>query len=481
MNQRIDAIIADLARIDPAFKGREAELRTIIMELIEAQPDTKFDAENARRIRERLLNKPSAPKRSPYFPFMQIISNRFVPALALIAVFIGTSAYLVSRDSSSQFAFQQQFTTAGKTAFGTIQPALKGMGGDGNFTPSAMPLATEASPRQMATDSAAGKMMIFPAEYSIYEYTYEGDPLELTESEGTVYKRNRGQTQSVTRDLARMNLGLANLGSFDNLRIRNFDLVENKPYGYSVNVNLDEGMISINPDYLTWPGMVDGPGNSAPLTRNDIPDDASLIALADAFIKDHGINRSLYANPVVQKDGGMRILATDDVSTSMYVPDTITINYPLKIKDTLVYEEGGYPHGLQVSVNVREKKVASVFGLSSQSYESSSYALETDEEKILSILSRGGVNAYIPEEDPNIKVKKISVSVGTPQRILLHVMSYDNKAPQELFVPALLFPVTKPPTNEQYYPTSIAIPLAQDLLNNKGPQPPVIMYDANVR
>jgi hypothetical protein len=253
--------------------------------------------------------------------------------------------------------------------------------------------------------------------------------------------------------------------------VRNFELVEDKPFGYSIQVNFDDGTININPNYTEWPGLSGKVPVTEPLPRTAIPNNDQLIAIAKQFLDENKINLENYADPIVQEYS--EAPASDNGAQA--APEQITVVYPLKIAGTQAYEDGAYPYGLQVGISVRDKKVMSLNGLTSQTYTSSSYKLETDSDKILSVLRKGGPHAWVPQESDGVTIKTVDIEVGTPQKILMHTYNYANGESQELFVPALSFPVTKAPEGGEYYPKNIVIPLEPELLNQAGGP---VMYDA---
>lgn len=81
----------------------------------------------------------------------------------------------------------------------------------------------------------------------------------------------------------------------------------------------------------------------------------------------------------------------------------------------------------------------------------------------------------MPQEGDGVTIKKVAVEVGAPKRVLMHTYNYKEGESQELFVPALMFPVTSTPTANEYYPKEIVIPLVPELLNQEGGP---VLYDA---
>jgi hypothetical protein len=489
--KNVEQMIQELLAIDPSFKQHEAELRTLIAEFLQKKPDTRLDEEFVMRLRSRLLG---APTPSPFTHFAYV--PYMVAVLAVLLVLpIG---YMVTRGpgGSAVFAMNQQIEHLGSSAYGSIRQDGAGRGGGiglesatgiapvtmaaSDTASSPAPTATSAAESAKISSSMAYGMgggssadagMIFPAgAITVTSYTYKGEPLELA-TEGEVYSRVKNQVSSlqIAAQLKKFNFGLVNLNGFTDLRVRSFELVEDKPYGYSISASFDDGMISINPNYQQWAGL-NGKEIQQQLPINAMPKDADVIAIANRFLTDHDISLANYGEPVVQQYADYAIAD----SGMQYAPDQITVTYPLKISGTPVNEDGGMPYGLQVSVSVRDKKVMSVYGLTSQTYTSSTYKLETDSNKIITIAQKGGVHAWVPQEGDGVQIKKVEAELGTPTKILMHTYNYQDNNAQELFVPALSFPVTKAPAGEQYYPNQIVIPLVPELLvNQNGP----VMYD----
>jgi hypothetical protein len=492
--KNVEQMIQELLSIDPSFKQHETELRTLIAEFLQKKPDTRLDEEFVMRLRSRLLG---APTPSPFMQFAYV--PYMVAVLAVLLVLpIG---YMVTRgpSGSAVFAMNQEIEHLGSGAFGTLQQDVGGLPSQGRGGGIGLESSIGTAPMTMAaSDTAAAPIdppqttepakisasmaygmgggsadasMIYPAgAITVTSYTYKGEALELL-TEGQVYSRVKNPVSSlqIASQLKKFNFGLVNLNGLTDLRVRSFELVEDKPYGYSISASFDEGMISINPNYSQWPGL-NGKEIQQQLPISVMLKDADVIAIAKGFLNDHNISLANYDEPIVQQYAEYGIAD----SGIQYAPDQITVTYPLKISGTPVNEDGGMPYGLQVSVSVRDKKAMSVYGLTSQTYTSSTYTLETDSDKIISIAQRGGVHAWVPQESDGVQIKKVEAELGTPTKVLMHTFNYKDNNSQELFVPALSFPVTKAPAGEQHYPNQIVIPLVPDLLvDNGGP----VMYD----
>ncbi len=476
MKNNIEEIVQELLQLDPGFAAHESEIRTLIAEFVAKKPDSRIDEAFVQSLRARLLGAPTPSPLSRYLFDLRYV----VPVLAVLLAlpFIYTASQ--GQSGGQIFAMNQEIQRLGSGAYGTLTAQQPGLGGSPETRSSSMPMVAEDSatgnyataPAGMGGGTADMKMMLPPGPITIYSYVYKGEPLDLSGA-GDVYNRVKNQKSSgqIASQLRKFNFGLVDLGAYSSARVRSFELVEDKPYGYSINVSFDEGTISINPNYTEWPSLnyKDGPPRQVPMSQ--MPSDDEIIQIAESFLSDHNISRANFGDPIVQKyDAPIGITAED--AASMPAPEQVTVTFPLKIAGSAVYEDGGYPHGLQVGVSVIDKRVMSVNGLNSQTFTSSTYTLEASSDKILAILGKGGIHAWQPQPSDGITINKVEIEVGTPQKVLMHTYNYKGNESQELYVPALMFPVTKAPAGEQYYPKMILIPLVSELLD--APPPPVM-------
>jgi len=157
-----------------------------------------------------------------------------------------------------------------------------------------------------------------------------------------------------------------------------------------LNINPKEGMISINENYEQWQ-------NHRPVCRDrkcyeaqrlkeaDVPVDEVLIKIADDFLNEKNINTSDYGEPEVRKEW----LLNTQMNREIYIPDRISIIYPLVIEGKKIFEESGYLSGMNVSIDVRLNKVTNMHYMT-QDYESSNYETETNTDRILEFAAQGG-------------------------------------------------------------------------------------------
>lgn len=475
MSNKIDTILHDLYKIDPQFKKHEAELRKIVSVLLKSEPNTAFDASFARKLRNELLTQfkretiqNDAYIRSPYFSFSNLfISVRTWAPLALIILLLpfsykGAHDLLVSK-KAVPFSVQQEIDDKGAEAFGTLSVPAVAKNNKVPLLPELTPTPTSATlPLQSEPTSQGGENTVAPMAATLTgprvekaatfqvtpaapfaSYVYKGDILTLQDATGKVYKRalNDDSSNSLSSIVQSFSINAVDLDEFKNLKPRTLELAENGPLAYVINVDFVQGLININPDWSKWNALNNASGEYT------IPDDTTLIKISDQFLKDHGVNMSLYAKPVVMHTD------TTEVGDKVTAADAITVIYPITIDGLTVYDENAEPYGLNVTVNIKAQKVASVINLTSQKYESASYELLTDFNAVL----REATST--PSETTT--THSVTFSLSTPQRVLMKIWKPDASGNStEIYVPAFLFKTV----NEQATSTAthpVIVPLTK--------------------
>ncbi len=462
MNHKIDTILNDLYRIDPSFRSHEKELRKLVSELVTSTPDTKFDGAFAARLRAELMQKfpqvspiLKTARRipSPYFSrfsfsssyvFSHVRSWAPTALILLLLPFSYVGIRHLASNPSTGFEVQQQISDKGAQAFGTIAVPTTVKNTRVAFLPELAPTPAMVAPVNVVTSApAAGKVTAMSAmnmqstkismtrepqpETSI-SYTYAGAPLTALNSSGKVYKRitDGETTDDLSHIIQTSNFSVLSLTSFTNLKPRTMELAEDAPLGYVLNIDFNQGLININPDWPKWDSIDNASGEFV------IPDDATLIAISNKFLKDHNINMSLYKAPIVIRD------VSTAAGAKVSAANTVTVTYPIMIDNMAVYDESGQPYGLQVAVNVSAQKVASVTNLTSQKYESASYDLISDAATVLS-----EATSSAPAGAP-VTSKTIKANLQTPEHVLTKIWKAgtEGSVGTELYIPALLFKAT---------------------------------------
>lgn len=482
MDKKISDIIADLKQIDPGLASGASKMRPTISKLIEAKPDTQFNPAFAARLRSDLMTKAashlippapiSRPRVSSYWSIFLNNSYQASLAGALVAILViapatflatrkvyeGSDAETYVKNITSGLSLKQQISTKGMNAFGKLSYVQAS-----KQDTSLAPQATSAAPDTMAIGKggATGKMMVPGTEFPIIKYAYIGEALNLTETEGQVFKRvkNAEAGKQLAEFIKKSKFGLVNLPSFSSLGLQNLQLLEDKQFGYSINVSFDEGTITIGPDYRKW----NFSEVRNPLPASSLPADAELIKLADAFVKEYGIDTSIYGQPVVENK---TYVGNDTAGKNVeFAMDNVNVTYPLMLGGTEVYDESGNKYGLQVGVDIRLNKVSGVYNLTGQVYESSKYSLETEASKVIDVAVNGPQHQVmlLMEGQDQPQVKTETLTIQAPKRVLMRHLVYANEVTTELYVPALLFPVQQK-KGVPYYQKNIVVPLIKDAL-----------------
>lgn len=370
------------------------------------------------------------------------------------------------------------------------QSAAQGLGGSA-LAPAAPQPQSLAAPEKMSlgfgdggggvaisgsTGIADPGMPVFIPEY---KFVYKGGDFDLPGDSVEVLRRKTGfdGLGGLENLLNTLGMGLADLSSFGSLKLQNLNLVDDRDLGYSINIDFLSATVGIS-ENADWRGLyADSRGNIEPLKVSDIPSDEKLIEIANNFLRDHGISTQNYSQPEIDNNFRIGILEQTkagvgtDIASYPYVQEAIQVIYPLQINGQTVFDEGGNITGLSVSVNIRTMRVSGLWNLTTQNYEASMYQAQTDKAEIIKAAENGGVWGPRYYADNS---RAVDVELGTPQLGYSTVWNYQKSQSSQLLVPALIFPITKVPSEIQYfYQKNIVIPLAKEFFdrNNDIPVP----------
>jgi len=485
-----------------------------------SKPDTKIDKRFALKLRAQLLGNTSFQS-SELGILDQIINSfkymtnmyKYAGAVAVVVLAVAAGVYATQKQGNIKLAFAPEITGVGASAFGS----LVSQDGKGSVLQGA-PVAEDSSNSadqssamelSRVTSSIApvagygggggvstgmvGEKMIWPGPAPI-AYKYTGDEFTLENSTVNVMRRVKGYqaSQNLANMIGSMNLGIINLKAFSQTQVQNINLVEDKDFGYYININLYDGTISLNENWERWDNLNTKCGSDQRcyddnrLKLSDVPSDDELIRISNDFLQERGIGTDTYGTAEVIND--WRMWLDQQPAEYQYITETITVRYPLIINNEVVYDQSGTPYGLSVSVNVRYKRVSSIWGLSSQQYEASEYEAITDVDKIIAYAEAGGMTGPVYYEvDGATNAAYENIELGTPEYVLIQLYNYQDNKSNELLVPALRFPiVNQPKDNSYYWRTSVVVPLAKELMNDYAlPEPrpmpvddPVLMQGA---
>ncbi len=358
------------------------------------------------------------------------------------------------------------------SAVAAEQMSSVGFGGSSNTATMASPAPaggdSVVSSRVAVTDMAVDSKMIAPW-YNV-KYVYKGEALNLEEGQTDVYRRLKGGSASanaLASLVSNIDLGGINISSFSNLSASSLSLQEDKDKGLSINFDFLEDTVNIYENWQRWRIMEretcadDACWQKFRLSMDDVPADAELIAMADAFISNHQIDLKHYGKAVVDNTWRQNYSPTVNAN-DFYVPEYATVVYPLLVGDEPVRDSSGNLSGLRVTINLLQKAASGINNLTLYRYEASAYPLENDSARIIKLAENGGWNRNYYSSEENVQ----EVELGTPTKTFVQLWRYTDNRNDELLVPALIFPVINIPEGAYYGQRSVIVPLVQELLGD---------------
>lgn len=470
-NTIIKNILADLYELDPSLREKEIELIKTIENLLDSQLAVQYDENFQIKLKELILEKINQSPIEKSSTWKNIFSVRNLAMGSSLILIVAISSFVFFKKSDLSDNKQVAVKEISSNAFGE----LGSIPSDVN-----QPISTQSNLSYNAREAVkvegrggAYMDMGFPDQFIL---SYKGQPLTLNENQVTVLRRIKEMKIDSFNNLISSNSNLVNLSSFPKADLQSFTLSQDEPFGYNISVNTQEGNISIDQNWPKWnPNCTNYEcPEEKPLEKQDMPSDEEIIALADRFIKEHGINMNNFGKGEVNKE--WQRFAPELSSAMPYIPTDITVTYPRKIQNKTVYNlYGGNKDGAMVNVNIKHKRVSGLYGLTTQQYESSLYEAETDFDHLVKVAERGNnQNNYYPTPMGDVKVfdapeqenkndsKKITIELATPSFELVRYDHYKDYKTQELLVPALVFPVIDAEKNN-YPQKNIVVPIIKGL------------------
>ncbi|BFD25335.1 MAG: hypothetical protein JST_000676 [Candidatus Parcubacteria bacterium] len=512
--KKISQWLEELYEFDPSLKEHETALRQLIPQMIAAKPESGFSPELAQQIKTRLerdlkkLNYKSMPeKRLPIWRPILVWSTG-VMAMLFLAI---TIYQIVPSDNiqRAQKSPENGIKKVAAAAFGPLNSqgvgvnesrTAAGLGGGANnvnqsvtmtkelsITASDSSVSTTVSVDTLEADTLAPvnavgmggdgtefvqeKMVIMPI--TNYRFSYQGEPLDLSNISNTVYKRLKSQNGfAVASLLSGLAIDAVNLSSFSNLKATYVSLAEDKPFGLTASFDFNEDSVSLYSNWEKWQNPErENCQDQACWDRfrvryEDIPEDSVAIAATNEFLSNLGIDLNRYGQPSVNNYWRQWYDQAED-KANYYFSETVSVTYPLLIEGQEVSGSSGEPDGLWVSYNILEKRVSDAGAFTPYNYEASEYTTETSTDRLIGLAEAGGWNQYgyyFNEGMEGVEVVNKELGLGTPRQGLIRFWSYQNNVSQELFAPALIFPVLDAPA-DYYGSKNIIVPLTQDLIN----------------
>lgn len=500
--KQIKNILSGLYKIDSGLARYENDLIKIINKLLKNKPEVRIDENFIQRLRSELME--SAPKSQEKkflninFNFMQKLFYAFGGAAVTAAVILLLINFLPVRPEEpinlalpGKHGNEKIPFTSGEikklsaNAFGNLLETgsasnLASGAGFGSVSKPASEISSVAPQAGMAKGLGGGGMartqsgvggdtaiMPYP-EPVAYKYVYKGKGINLESDKMEIYKKNNSAI--FNGSIPGLNTKLIDLSKFSGTALRSFNIWQDEKLGYEIYVDIENGLISVNNNSKGWYDysvvcQTEECAEQSRLKPSDIPNDEELIAIANKFIKEKNIDISQYGQPRVEDYWKREYEAMADKSNA-YIPDTMSLIYPLLLNGEEVKDLGGNDYGLRVNVNIRFDKVANLYGLGAYNLDSSEYSIVTSEEKILKMAEMGGYGYWYGYGD----MKVVEVELGEPVLGYASYMRWKDGKNEELFIPSLVFPIMSQPEG-LYYRKNIVVPLVEEFFNQDLNQP----------
>lgn len=483
MDKKIEKILNDIYMVDESLKEKEKDIIKIVEELLRSKPDAKIDRNFVADLRSKLMKLAKTGKASSensvflgIFDFKNKLAysllGMIVAVIALAPIFFYQNIDFkkdLSKNKSSEKADEGfNVTRVADNAFGSFLPQEiqksssggLGIGGGGG-----------GSAINGAGSDAGQKQSAMPIYETVnYRYVYKGEGIQPPENKLSVYARikNNEMKDRLAGIFQGMNISLLDISKLENLNVNSISFSEDREYGYDVALSPLDGLVSIYMNWLKWPDPYASCKDNVcsegiNLKLSDIPEDSVILSMSDSFLDYYGISKSSYGAGRVMKnymDQYPRPLAE---GSDIFVPDNVSVVYPLIIDGKSVYDSSGELDGMFVDVNIRHKKVSGARNIYFQDFQSSAYDAETDVKNIMSYAEKGGLYGDYAYENPS---KTVDVELGDPSMELVKIWKYDEgkRMGEEFYVPSLIFPITNKPEG-YFYRKNVIVPLVKEMLS----------------
>ncbi len=345
----------------------------------------------------------------------------------------------------------------------STSPLNEGVGGGG------LSESSEASVKEIA--------MPAPSQFA-YHYIYNGEDFSIEETQKNVFKRvkNADIGKAFAQHITSIDTDLMDLSKFQDVNIESLNLVEDREFGYSVYFNFQDSSAYIGQNWKKWPNPFAKCSEQKCYDENylnigDVPADEEIVRISDDFMREYGVDMTMYGQGEVLQSWREQYVWAEKQSVEdvkMYIPDSISVIYPIILGGQTVYDQSGNKAGLYVNVDIRNKKVSSASSLRAQIYESSSYAIENNVEKLIAYAEEGGAYKDYWYGDAE---KIVDITLGTPKQGLMEMYSYDETIGDsvEYYIPALFFPIENISDGSvYYYRKAVIVPLVSDMMQYFG-------------
>ncbi len=476
-HEKLNEILKEIYLIDSSLKKEEEKIKSLIENMISTQPEVKINDEFVANLKERIFTEINnmESKKEPKILFWQKLT--YVSAGVVVVILLSLLVFPNFIDRDFKTERDKRIALLDERAFGDLNVELSEsdtgdsiesmVGQRTDDTVMGLGASSDSMPSQVEDIS----IMPYPVEQKNYRYVYEGNLLEeidLSKISNLVYKReieNNSARQVADRLSTTPNLPI-NLNNFSHKEVRHISINEEKDYGYSISLNLANNTLSIYSNWQKWPQPYKDCYDrecieNLKLGASDMLSENQLISIANNFVNDYEIDLGDYGLAQVSDETITRITNPKNNTEHNY-PQEVFVVYPLIINNKETVDSYGKKEGIKVAINIRERKVSSVYNINYSRLVSSSYDLINNLENIEPLLYRGGLSPDIYRKND---LEEIEIKLNNPKIALVRtwIPSTDvSRGSAEIFIPSLVFPIKETP-NQYFYRQQVVIPLTKEV------------------
>lgn len=471
------------APLSPQFK---ATLRTKIASEAEQQ---KLRHERYSSVSQDLS---SNSNNSTTINFSIFMKRYIMPAVLAVFVFVAGGAWYANQNNPALFQdgkgneiLSGKFTVdeLEENSFGDlakVEIVDNGKGGNAGTGTEAGGMNAQADSEKLAAPQGGegAPTILPPPYYDAYRFKYVGGDLPKVADSQPVYKRLKPETtESLAAKIIRIfSFGLIDLTKFSNTKLQSISFLEDKDYGYNVNVDLAYGNVSMYQNWERWPQPAydcysyDCPGPE-PIKIGDVPSDEEVFSAVEQFIDNYSISREGYGKPEVVEYSNWRVLYDQSPDKdNFFIPDTIQVVYPMVLDGRKVMDESGNPTGMNITYNIRERKVVGMYDLMTKKFEKSRYEAETDKNRLLKVAENGGFRNYSYYEGAQ-NIATLELDTPTIQTYRIWYSADPMSQGEDLYVPVMVFPI-KNWDQSLYWKQNIIVPIVKSILDTEDKNNP---------
>lgn len=485
MGKEVENILQELYEIDENLQKKEPELKKIIHSMLNLRPNITIDENFKYSLREQIQQKINSEK---LHNFQKSQKNNFWTIFAYIfwTLWVAAFWFFIFRETFAPHTIIQDNTpssvsqnllsfesniTENKNGFWNLKTvwvdslakwwSVEKMSLQ---TPNTVTDLAENDTKILGENMIGDAMiwkMIAPIDPDwvpeVYKYSYSWELNLEIPAQMPVYKKITWKNIStqVANYFKNIDFNGIKLGNFSEIWVSNVSLNENKEYGYSLNIDFENGSFSLYKNWAKWPQR-DWTTNS----KQNFVSEEEVLQIAWDFIQKYKIDLGKYGNPEVEKKylSVLRSYESSKIAPE-YINNTTTVIYPLLIDENKIVEEYGQVSWVRLEIDLIEKKVTSLNGLHINNYEKSAYNIETSKENILKIANvwwRFWLENEIPKN-----AKYIDILLKNPTLQYISTYKYENFSQEQFLIPAVVFEIEKAWV-ENYYWDTITVPLVKD-------------------